>query len=117
MPYLVTSNSSNRIAVGTLVINSGTPVSVSELNTDLIAAYQSKLISISPAPVSINNPLTILTDSTTGVVNAGGTLVAVAAYTDVDNNLATVAVQINNLNKQVTALMGVINQIAGNPSI
>lgn len=110
--FTLATATNGTIDVDGVTLAPGTPKSVPYLTVDMINAYKDNLIHITPGPVSIDSPVSTLTDSTGGT-NTSTTLVSVASYADSNNNFAIIALQINGLIDQFEQLKANVQNLSG----
>jgi len=113
--YTVTNNLATNFAAGHLSLSVGQSVNVTYLDNDLLNAYSSGNISISPTPpLAGNSALTMVgTPSTTAIADVSGSFVQAT----LNNNFATLTAQINNLNAIVANQMATIAYLLSSRAI
>ncbi len=109
MTWTLQNLTSNSVAIDSYVLSPNGVQEVGELTPDMLTASVNKIINISPTPLSVANPITKITDNTTGSATANsGAAVAVTSYTDSNNNFALILLQLNNTIELVNGILAAL---------
>lgn len=111
MLFKVTNVSTGNFSCHTLSIPKGGSKDVDAISAELVKARNDGKITITPNPV-VNTNLFNMTDGSGATVNTSGYLAPGAT----DNNVATIAAQVNTLSMAVENLQKIVEGMLINPS-